>query len=74
MIKLRNARTGGDMWVHESRLDEYLAAGHTLAAAPTPPMPEKKAPAKKAPAKKTAAKAAPAKAEKKDQETEPKEG
>lgn len=24
------------MWVHESRLDEYLAAGHKLAAAPAP--------------------------------------
>ena len=34
MIRLRNRDTGGDMWVHESRLDEYLAAGHRLAAAP----------------------------------------
>jgi hypothetical protein len=34
MIKLINASTGGDMWVHESRLDEYLAAGHKLAAPP----------------------------------------
>ena len=40
MIKLQNARDGGEMWVHESRLDEYLAAGHKLAA---PPMPAPKA-------------------------------
>ena len=25
------------MWVHESRLEEYLAAGHKLAAPPPPP-------------------------------------
>ena len=24
------------MWVHESRVEEYLAAGHKLAAAPAP--------------------------------------
>lgn len=29
------------MWVHESRLDEYLAAGHRLAAPPIPPKKEK---------------------------------
>ncbi len=34
MIKLINRLTGGDMWVHESRVDEYLAAGHKLAAPP----------------------------------------
>ena len=32
------------MWVHESRLDEYLAAGHKL---PTPPAPAKKSTVKK---------------------------
>lgn len=37
MIKLVHADSGGDMWVHESRLDEYLAAGHKLAAPPPPP-------------------------------------
>lgn len=37
MIKLTHARTGGEMWVHESRLEEYLAAGHKLAAPPPPP-------------------------------------
>ena len=36
MIKLINCLTGSAMWVHESRLDEYLAAGHKLAAAPKP--------------------------------------
>lgn len=59
MIKLRHARTGGDLWVHESRLDEYLAAGHTLAAYVPPESPKevKKPAQKKAPAKKTAPKA-----------------
>ena len=37
MIKLIHARSGGEMWVHESRLEEYLAAGHKLAAPPPPP-------------------------------------
>ena len=44
MIKLVNRTTGTDMWVHPSRLDEYLAAGHRLAA---PPKPEKKDPRKR---------------------------
>lgn len=43
MVRLKNALTGGDMWVHESRVSEYLAAGHKLAAAPTPEKPAKKA-------------------------------
>lgn len=34
------------MWVHESRLDEYLAAGHKLAVPPPPP-PKAAKPAKK---------------------------
>ena len=42
MIRLINALTGTDMWVHESRLDEYLARGHKLAPAPEPPKPAKK--------------------------------
>lgn len=37
MIKLINAVTGGEMWVHESRVEEYLRAGHKLAPLPTPP-------------------------------------
>lgn len=64
MVKLRHARTGGDLWVHESRLDEYLAAGHKLAAAPTPP--------KTAPKKKAAPKKAAPTAEVKAEETEEK--
>ena len=43
MIKLVNKTTGGDMWVHESRLDEYLAAGHKFAAPPMPAPPKPKA-------------------------------
>lgn len=47
MIKLIHARSGGEMWVHESRLDEYLAAGHKLAAPPVAPDKAKKRPTKK---------------------------
>ena len=51
MIKLIHAVSGGEMWVHESRLEEYLAAGHKLAA---PPKVETKQPAaKKSTTKKT---------------------
>lgn len=32
MIELINKVTGGKMWVDESRLDEYLAAGYKPAA------------------------------------------
>lgn len=41
MIKLINAVTGGVMWVHEDRLEEYLARGHKLAPPPPPPAPKK---------------------------------
>ena len=57
MIKLQNARDGGEMWVHESRLDEYLAAGHKLAAPPLPPPPKEKAVSGTDTPKKTAKKA-----------------
>lgn len=40
MIKFINKNSGGPMWVHESRIDEYLAAGHQIA--PPPPLPEPK--------------------------------
>lgn len=33
MVHLINANTGTDMWVDETRVDEYLAAGHKPAAA-----------------------------------------
>lgn len=44
MVKLIH-RDGGEMWVHESRVQEYLAAGHKLA--PPPPPPPKKPRTKK---------------------------
>ena len=34
MVRLINKLTGGDMWVSEERVNEYLAAGHVLAAEP----------------------------------------
>ena len=37
MIKFINAQTGGEMWVHETRVNEYLARGHKLAPRPMPP-------------------------------------
>ena len=43
MIRLVNPLNGGDTWVHESRLEEYLAKGFKLPAAPEPPKPEKPA-------------------------------
>ena len=44
MVRLVNKLTGGDMWVADNRVDEYLAAGHKLAAdAPAPIMNEPEA-------------------------------
>ena len=56
MIRMINKTTGSTMWVHESRLDEYLEAGHKLASPPEKPAPAE--PVKRPPAsrKKTAAK------------------
>lgn len=34
MVKLINRILGNEMWVHESRVEEYLAKGHKLAEAP----------------------------------------
>lgn len=31
MVKFRNKLTGGDMYVDETRVEEYVQAGHTLA-------------------------------------------
>ena len=42
MVKLINAITGGPMWVHESRLDEYLRAGHALPPEPVREVKDKK--------------------------------
>ena len=54
MVRMVNRVTGSDMWVHNTRVDEYLAAGHRLATPPAPPAPS--APVKR-PQKKTAKKA-----------------
>ncbi len=42
MVKMINAHTGTIMWVHESRLEEYLDRGHKLAPPPPPPARPKK--------------------------------
>ena len=47
MIALINRTTGTTMWVHPARLDEYLAAGHKLAAPPPAKPAVKNKPAKK---------------------------
>ena len=49
MIKFVNRLSGGEMWVHESRVDEYLRAGHKLAlaaASEKKPAPKKSSTAK----------------------------
>lgn len=48
MVKFINKLTGGEMWIDESRAEEYKAAGHRLAAV----APVKKKPAAKPKAKK----------------------
>lgn len=50
-VRLINAVTGTFMTVPESRLDEYLAAGHKPAAEPVPEQPAEEKP--KAAKKKT---------------------
>lgn len=49
MVKLLNRNNGAEMWVHPSRLEEYLAAGHRLAAPPQAehPLIKEEAPKKK---------------------------
>lgn len=47
MVKMIHALTGTDMWVHETRVEEYLARGHKLAPPPPPPPKPKRAPKKK---------------------------
>lgn len=37
MVPMINAQTGTLMYVHESRLEEYLSRGHKLADPPAPP-------------------------------------
>ena len=53
MIRMINAITGSTMWVAESRLDEYTAAGHKLAAPPAKPAPAE--PVKRPPTRKKTA-------------------
>lgn len=55
MIRLVN-RAGGDTWVHETRLGEYLAAGYQLAAPPQATQEREPDPPPQKPAKKTARK------------------
>ena len=43
MVKMINAHTGTVMFVHESRLEEYLARGHKMAPPPPPPPRPKRA-------------------------------
>lgn len=51
MIKLINKLTGSEMWVADSRLEEYLKQGHALASAsgaePEKPTSEEQPQAKK---------------------------
>lgn len=48
MVEFKNAFTGTQMWVADDRVDEYLAAGHTLAANNNKEKPTEKEPVKKA--------------------------
>lgn len=41
MVKFINRITGGVMWVHETRVEEYKAAGHKPAADPPKRQPKK---------------------------------
>lgn len=52
MIEFINRLTGNSMWVADERKDEYLAAGHILAASVQSAKPTAKAEAPKAEAKK----------------------
>lgn len=42
MVRFINKQTGTEMWVDETRADEYKAAGHMPAAELSPPAPETK--------------------------------
>ena len=42
MVRMISGINGSPMWVHETRVEEYLARGHKLAPAPEPPKPGKK--------------------------------
>lgn len=47
MVRLINAHTGTIMWVHETRVEQYLERGHKLAPPPPPPPRPKRSPKKK---------------------------
>ena len=47
MVKMIHALTGTEMWVHETRVETYLARGHRLAPPPPPPPKPKRTPKKK---------------------------
>ena len=47
MIKMIHALTGSIMWVHETRVEDYLARGHKMAPPPPPPPKPKRTPRKK---------------------------
>ena len=47
MVKFINRLTGSVMWVHETRVEEYKAAGHKLAADTPKETPKPTARAKK---------------------------
>lgn len=55
MVKMINRHFGNEMLVADDRVEEYIAAGHTLAASATEKKPAKEAP--KGKAKKTTKKA-----------------
>ena len=52
MVKMKHQLTGSEMYVHESRVEEYLAAGHSLAK--DIPAPQEEKPVKPAKTRKTA--------------------
>lgn len=47
MVRMINALMGNDMYVPENRVEEYLAAGHKLAASTAEKKEEEKVPVKK---------------------------
>lgn len=51
MVRMINRLTGGDMWVHETKVESYIAAGHRLAAEAAKSKPAKKTEKKKVPEK-----------------------
>lgn len=53
MVAFINRLTGSTMYVADNRVDEYLAAGHTVANATPVEVSETEAPAEKKPRKKS---------------------